>query len=71
MQFLKDSQRIEDRSSVNGVSAITATGQSGVDFEHLVGSRSNGTPGISSGGTTSLEDDIWGSILSGTPVQVC
>ena len=64
-QFLRDSQRIEDRSAtaVNG-SADKLTSRGGMDFETLVG----GTGAASIKADTELrgnwEDDVWGSILS-------
>ena len=71
-QFLRDSQRIEDRSATatNGpVDGLTSRG--GVDFETLVG----GSGATSIKADTELngnwEDDVWGSILSsGTEVRV-
>ncbi|KAF9492229.1 kinase-like protein [Pleurotus eryngii] len=77
-QFLRDSQRLEDRSSLNtngnanGVQSFAGS----VDFEHLVGG-SNGIPAKSTNQTNgSWEDDVWGSIFSDdvskvqTPVAV-
>lgn len=65
-QFLRDSQRLEDRSSLNtngnanGVQSFAGS----VDFEHLVGG-SNGIPAKSTKQTnSSWEDDVWGSIFS-------
>lgn len=73
-QYLRDSQRVEDRSgsTLNGTShAPTAGG--GVDFESLVASgagaaaKPNATPAESS---KSWEDDVWGSIFtSGSTVR--
>jgi SCY1-like protein 2 len=64
-QFLRDSQRIEDRSATatNGsLDGLTTRG--GMDFETLVG----GTGADSIKADTKLngnwEDDVWGSILS-------
>ncbi|KAF8184949.1 kinase-like protein [Mycena galopus ATCC 62051] len=72
-QFLRDSQRLEDRSAtaVNGAGGIPAAG--GVDFASLVG-RANGatvkadTPADAS---VSWDDDPWASILNdnGPPIQ--
>ncbi|THH32982.1 hypothetical protein EUX98_g1175 [Antrodiella citrinella] len=64
-QYLRDSQRVEDRSAAtNGV----ATPQQGgnVDFESLVG---GGAPGTVKADTVmdankSWDDDVWGSIFS-------
>ncbi|KIJ44257.1 hypothetical protein M422DRAFT_228299 [Sphaerobolus stellatus SS14] len=74
-QFLKDSQRIEDRSGINGSSSVPTSTQTGADFESLVGGASATATGsrigtVPSGtGGSSFEDDIWGSILASTPVQ--
>lgn len=65
-QFLRDSQRLEDRSAtaaMNGsMGGLTTRG--GMDFETLVGGA--GPDGIKA--DTELngnwEDDVWGSILS-------
>ncbi|KAG5645883.1 hypothetical protein DXG03_005030 [Asterophora parasitica] len=65
-QFLRDSQRLEDRSAtaVNGASG--ALGFAGtVDFESLVG-NANGTPIKVDATDThkSWDDDVWGSIFN-------
>ncbi|KAI0030365.1 kinase-like domain-containing protein [Vararia minispora EC-137] len=65
-QFLRDSQRIEDKSAiqVNGGAPVRASGS--VDFESLVAS----TNGATIKADTTLEsnagwdDDVWGSILA-------
>ncbi|TRM57589.1 hypothetical protein BD626DRAFT_551011 [Schizophyllum amplum] len=71
-QFLRDSQRIEDRSATqtNGTVVPVATN---MDFESLVG-RANGTAASSTATTTSngtgeannksWDDDVWGSIFA-------
>ncbi|KAG6833472.1 hypothetical protein H0H87_006044 [Tephrocybe sp. NHM501043] len=65
-QYLRDSQRLEDRSAttVNG-GPVKNFAQS-VDFESLVG-RANGAP-IQADSTTdnnkSWDDDVWGSIFN-------
>ena len=83
-QYLRDSQRIEDRSSgfdvasSNGVPKLGGT----VDFQTLVagpvmsmasssGLGTSTTTGVN-GATkpTSWEDDMWGSILDGSDVSV-
>ena len=70
-QFLRDSQRIEDRSAtaVNG-SVDRLTSRGGMDFETLVG----GAGGASIKADTELngnwEDDVWGSILSSDSSEV-
>ncbi|KAI0811239.1 kinase-like protein [Irpex lacteus] len=80
-QYLRDAQRIEDRSAtaVNGTSAPSVTGA--VDFESLVGGNAANTVKADSVVDTSQQgwdDDVWGSIFSGQepaqspslPVQV-
>lgn len=66
-QFLRDSQRIEDRSTpANGV-ASPGFG-SGVTFETLVGrSNSNMKPDAVIDGSKSWDDDVWGSIFNNSP----
>lgn len=64
-QFLRDSQRIEDRSALaNGVNPSNLN--SGVDFESLIG-RANATTGaeVLDDRRTSWDDDVWGPILNG------
>ncbi|KIJ17168.1 hypothetical protein PAXINDRAFT_111962 [Paxillus involutus ATCC 200175] len=66
-QFLRDSQRIEDRSATaNGVASPNLN--TGVDFESLVG-RANATvkPDTVIDSSTSWDDDVWGSIFNNTP----
>lgn len=69
-QYLRDSQRIEDRSAtaVNGASPGTAFNPS-VDFASLVGGstmiKADGTPDPNGG----WEDDMWGSILSSSNAE--
>lgn len=73
MQYLKDSQRLEDRSGgLNGSAAATGAGSTGVDFESLVvGSASTVTTSTSpDSGSKGWDDDVWGSILADPPVQV-
>ncbi|KAF8228958.1 kinase-like protein [Tricholoma matsutake] len=67
-QFLRDSQRLEDRSttSVSGSSGSQPYGGS-VDFENLVG-RANGASikaDTMIDGNKSWDNDIWGSIFNG------
>lgn len=69
-QFLRDSQRIEDRSTpANGVASPNFN--SGVDFETLVG-RSNASikPDTVIDGSKSWDEDVWGSIFNDTPPEV-
>ncbi|KDQ60613.1 hypothetical protein JAAARDRAFT_55341 [Jaapia argillacea MUCL 33604] len=65
-QFLRDSQRHEDRSgaSANGTFSSSAMGGT-VDFESLVGGA-NGTvkPDTALDGSGGWEDDVWGSLLT-------
>lgn len=70
-QFLRDSQRIEDRSATNTNGVTSPAFKSGVDFESLVG-RANGAtvkPDTVIDGDSSKgwDDDVWGTIFSGTP----
>jgi SCY1-like protein 2 len=66
-QFLRDSQRLEDRSAttVNGASGAQLAGS--VDFASLVG-RANGATVKADSGTdasnVSWDDDPWASILN-------
>ncbi|GBE82382.1 other/SCY1 protein kinase [Sparassis latifolia] len=73
-QYLRDSQRVEDRSTLaNGDTAVPNTNIA-VDFENLVASG-----GVANGGVTTVkadtvidpskawEDDVWGSIFSSGP----
>ncbi|KAH9997522.1 kinase-like protein [Russula vinacea] len=64
-QFLRDSQRIEDRSAtaVNG-SVNGPTSRGGVDFETLVGGAGTGNIKADTELSGNWEDDVWGSILS-------
>lgn len=70
-QYLRDSQRIEDRSTmnVNGVSAPTLGGT--VDFESLVGGGGANTIKADTAvdSQQGWEDDVWGSLLNDS--QVC
>lgn len=64
-QFLRDSQRIEDRSAtaVNGsLNGLTTRG--GMDFETLVGGAGAGSIKADTELNGNWEDDVWGSILS-------
>lgn len=66
-QFLRDSQRLEDRSSAgttiggNGVSSTT-----NVDFENLVGRASGATVKADTAVDNHIpwEDDVWGTIFN-------
>ena len=68
-QFLRDSQRLEDRSALSTDGGMNVASFSGtVDFESLVGKSSSGEGmtqqnGSSGGALSSWEDDVWGSIL--------
>ncbi|KAG6832720.1 hypothetical protein H0H92_012292 [Tricholoma furcatifolium] len=68
-QFLRDSQRLEDRSATALNGAPVKNFASNVDFESLVG-RSNGAP-VQADSTTdnnkSWDDDVWGSIFNDDP----
>ena len=66
-QFLRDSQRVEDRSApANGVAPPNF--DSGVNFETLVGrSNANIKPDTVIDGSKSWDDDVWGSIFNNSP----
>ncbi|KAJ7445769.1 kinase-like domain-containing protein [Mycena galericulata] len=73
-QFLRDSQRLEDRSAtaINGASGAQAAGS--VDFASLVGRANGATVKADSSAdstTTSWDDDPWASILNDNapPIQ--
>ena len=70
-QFLRDSQRIEDRSAtaVNGpTDGLTPRG--GMDFETLVGGSGATSIKADSELNGNWEDDVWGSILSSGSTEV-
>ena len=73
-QFLRDSQRIEDKSATQTTNGSAIPSAVNMDFESLVGN--SGTPtapktDASAAGTGNWEDDVWGSILSsGTSVSL-
>ncbi|KAF8503756.1 other/SCY1 protein kinase [Russula emetica] len=64
-QFLRDSQRIEDRSAtaING-SLDGLTNRGGMDFETLVGGAGVDSIKADTELNGNWEDDVWGSILS-------
>lgn len=66
-QYLRDTQRIEDRSSVAVNGATTPNMGGTVDFESLVGG-SNGAvkPDTVIDDPNKWEDDVWGSIFNNT-----
>lgn len=70
-QYLRDSQRIEDRSAtaVNGASPPTLGGT--VDFESLVGGQNVGTVKADTvlDASKGWDDDVWGSILNSSEVR--
>ena len=73
-QFLRDSQRIEDKSATQTTNGSAIPSAVNMDFESLVG-RANGTSvapspitvtsstATESKTTSSWDDDVWGSIL--------
>lgn len=65
-QFLRDSQRIEDRTTTgtNGTSGAVPTGGP-VDFASLVGQSNGMAVKPDSAANPSWDDDPWGSILAG------
>jgi hypothetical protein len=71
-QFLRDSQRLEDRSGISadgtgGTNGIT----SNVDFESLVGNANGPTvkPDTAIDSNANWDDDVWGSIFSTNTVN--
>ncbi|KAL1947967.1 hypothetical protein VTO73DRAFT_13691 [Trametes versicolor] len=71
-QYLRDSQRVEDRSgsTMNGTTShVTAGG--GVDFESLVanGTGAPAKPSSTPENPSSWEDDVWGSIFTSGPTS--
>ena len=68
-QYLRDSQRVEDRSAVSSSTNVPLGTNGAVDFESLVGNggginpvKANATGGAAA--SPSWEDDVWGSIFS-------
>lgn len=71
-QFLRDSQRVEDRSGIASGGATNGTSTNAIDFESLVG-RSNVQVATSNGGIIKADNtgddngawgnDLWSSIL--------
>ncbi|KAJ3985207.1 other/SCY1 protein kinase [Lentinula detonsa] len=71
-QFLRDSQRLEDRSAiaVDGAT-VTQSFAGSMDFESLVGGKNGAVQTNDTGGSlgstaekTSWDDDVWGSIFN-------
>ncbi|KAE9407078.1 hypothetical protein BT96DRAFT_954642 [Gymnopus androsaceus JB14] len=69
-QFLRDSQRHEDRSAIGADGGATQSFAGTVDFESLVGGKNgvvqNDTGGGSAGKNSAWDDDVWGSIFNDT-----
>lgn len=69
-QFLRDSQRHEDRSAIGAEGGATQSFAGTVDFESLVGGKNgvvqNDTGGGSAGKNSAWDDDVWGSIFNDT-----
>ena len=66
-QFLRDSQRIEDRSSgADGEFTGASKVDGNVDFESLVGST-NGATVKADTVIENWDDDVWGSIFTNGP----
>jgi len=64
-QFLRDSQRLEDRSATGtngnaGIKSFVGT----VDFESLVGTNAAAGKKPGSDNSGGWEDDVWGSIFA-------
>lgn len=69
-QFLRDSQRHEDRSAVGADNGAAQSFAGTVDFESLVGGKNglvqNDATGGSVGKNSAWDDDVWGSIFNDT-----
>lgn len=67
-QFLRDSQRLEDRSVAadGGFSGAPAVA-GGVDFESLVGGANGAVKADSVIESKNWDDDVWGSIFTAAP----
>ncbi|KIM49037.1 hypothetical protein M413DRAFT_6260 [Hebeloma cylindrosporum] len=70
-QFLRDSQRLEDRSGIaaNGEAGSTAK-TSNVDFASLVGNANGASVKADTviDNNASWDDDVWGSIFNANPI---
>lgn len=68
-QFLRDSQRIEDRSSTAENLQQGTSNASGVDFESLVGRTNSASVKADTviDSNSSWDDDVWGSIFTSGP----
>lgn len=69
LQFLRDSQRIEDRSSIQTGVGVPGSSANGLDFASLVAGASTSTvkPDIvapTENGVSNWDDDLWGSMLN-------
>ena len=70
-QFLRDAQRIEDRSTATVNDSAGALQSAAVDFESLVGGAStSGSGKTQSADNTSWDDDAWKSIFHDTVCYV-
>jgi SCY1-like protein 2 len=69
-QFLRDSQRLEDRSGMASDQANNGSAAA-VDFESLVGKANGATVKADTDidNNTNWDDDPWGSILNSNPVS--
>ena len=70
-QFLRDSQRLEDRSTIATDSGSGTNGNTvSVDFESLVGRANGATVKVDTvmDADTSWNDDVWGSIFNNSTV---
>lgn len=71
-QYLRDSQRIEDRSSTPVHGLTTPSAHNPLDFENLVGGT-NGAAAIKADtvidSSQGWDDDVWGSIFSSAEVH--
>jgi SCY1-like protein 2 len=70
-QFLRDSQRLEDRSGIATNGAPGANAASNVDFASLVGKANGSTVKADTviDNNASWDDDVWGSIFNTNSVS--
>jgi SCY1-like protein 2 len=69
-QFLRDSQRLEDRSGIAANTETGGTATSNVDFASLVGNANGATVKADTviDSNASWDDDVWGSIFNANSV---
>lgn len=69
-QFLRDSQRLEDRSGIAANTEAGGTATANVDFASLVGNANGATVKADTviDSNASWDDDVWGSIFNANSV---